>query len=152
MITYFSESKWACNYCESKYKLTIRASMRPSNVMPLSEGSSTWKSWPLTPQTSIWFKKKTIGYTFAWHTWIRISASFTHNSCYMESAKISLTISKLRISLSCTFEALLGVEQAWTPIIYLKSFDMDSVQVEKAVFVKVEGTRIWVSCERRHWT
>ena len=32
--------------------------------------------------------------------------------------------------------ALLGCEQAWTPIIYLKSFDMDSVQVGKAVFVK----------------
>ena len=30
---------------------------------------------------------------------------------------------------------LLGDGQAWTPNIYLKSFDMDSVQVGKAVFV-----------------
>ena len=33
-------------------------------------------------------------------------------------------------------EALLDVEQAWTSIFYLKSFDMDSVQVGKAVFGK----------------
>ena len=33
-------------------------------------------------------------------------------------------------------EALLGGEQAWTPNLYLKSFDMDSVQVGKAVFGK----------------
>ena len=31
---------------------------------------------------------------------------------------------------------LLDVEQAWTSIFYLKSFDMDSVQVGKAVFGK----------------
>ena len=30
--------------------------------------------------------------------------------------------------------ALLDVEQAWTSVFYLKSFDMDSVQVGKAVF------------------
>ena len=33
-------------------------------------------------------------------------------------------------------EALLDVEQAWTSIFYLKSFDMDSVHVGKAVFGK----------------
>ena len=33
-------------------------------------------------------------------------------------------------------QTLLGCEKAWTPIIYLKSFDMDSVQVGKAVFAK----------------
>ena len=33
-------------------------------------------------------------------------------------------------------EALLDVEQAWTSVFYLKSFDMDSVQVGKAVFGK----------------
>ena len=33
-------------------------------------------------------------------------------------------------------EALLNVEQAWTSVFYLKSFDMDSVQVGKAVFGK----------------
>ena len=32
--------------------------------------------------------------------------------------------------------SFLGVEQAWTPIIYLKSFDIDPVQVGKAVFVR----------------
>ena len=31
---------------------------------------------------------------------------------------------------------LLDVEQAWTSVFYLKSFDMDSVQVGKAVFGK----------------
>ena len=36
--------------------------------------------------------------------------------------------------------SILGVEQAWTPNIYLKSFDMDSVQVWKAVFVKESYT------------
>ena len=41
-------------------------------------------------------------------------------------------------------EALLGVEQAWTPIIYLKSFDMDSVQVGKAVFVKESYTTLGI--------
>ena len=30
----------------------------------------------------------------------------------------------------------MGGEQAWTPNFYLKSFDMDSVQVGKAVFGK----------------
>ena len=30
--------------------------------------------------------------------------------------------------------------QAWTPNIYLKSFDLDSVQVGKAVFVKESYT------------
>ena len=37
-------------------------------------------------------------------------------------------------------EALLGGEQAWTPSFYLRSFDMDSVQVGKAVFVKESYT------------
>ena len=32
--------------------------------------------------------------------------------------------------------SLLDVEQAWTSVFYLKSFDMDSVQVGKAVFGK----------------
>ena len=41
-------------------------------------------------------------------------------------------------------QALLGVEQAWTPIIYLKSFDMDSVQVGKAVFVKESYTTLGI--------
>ena len=39
---------------------------------------------------------------------------------------------------------LLGCEQAWTPIIYLKSFDMDSVQVGKAVFVKESYTTLGI--------
>ena len=42
------------------------------------------------------------------------------------------------------FKTLLGVEQAWTPIIYLKSFDMDSVQVGKAVFVKESYTTLGI--------
>ena len=40
------------------------------------------------------------------------------------------------MALLMVLEALLGCEQAWTPNIYLKSFDMDSVQVGKAVFGK----------------
>ena len=35
------------------------------------------------------------------------------------------------MALLMVLEALLGCEQAWTPNIYLKSFDMDSVQVGK---------------------
>ena len=42
------------------------------------------------------------------------------------------------------FKALLGCEQAWTPNIYLKSFDMDSVQVGKAVFVKESYTTLGI--------
>ena len=38
----------------------------------------------------------------------------------------------------------LGCEQAWTPNIYLKSFDMDSVQVGKAVFVKESYTTLGI--------
>ena len=34
------------------------------------------------------------------------------------------------------FITLLDVEQAWTSVFYLKSFDMDLVQVGKAVFGK----------------
>ena len=34
------------------------------------------------------------------------------------------------------YNTLLDVEQAWTSVFYLKSFDMDSVQVGKAVFGK----------------
>ena len=41
-----------------------------------------------------------------------------------------------------TIFSLLGGEQAWTPNFYLKSFDMDSVQVGKAVFL---GTRLFSS-------
>ena len=41
-------------------------------------------------------------------------------------------------------EAILGVEQAWTPNIYLKSFDMDSMQVGKAVFVKESYTTLGI--------
>ena len=41
-------------------------------------------------------------------------------------------------------EALLGDEQAWTPSFYLKSFDMDSVQVGKAVFVKESYTTLGI--------
>ena len=37
---------------------------------------------------------------------------------------------------------LLGCEQAWTPNIYLKSFDMNSLQVGKAVFVKESYTTL----------
>ena len=44
------------------------------------------------------------------------------------------------MALLMVLEALLGCEQAWTPNIYLKSFDMDSVQVGKAVFVKESYT------------
>ena len=51
------------------------------------------------------------------------------------------------MALLVVVEALLGVEQAWTPIIYLKSFDMDSVQVGKAVFVKESYTTLGI--ERR---
>ena len=39
---------------------------------------------------------------------------------------------------------ILGVEQASTPNIYLKSFDMDSVQVGKAVFVKESYTTLGI--------
>ena len=41
-------------------------------------------------------------------------------------------------------EALLGGEQAWTPSFYLRSFDMDSVQVGKAVFVKESYTTLGI--------
>ena len=41
-------------------------------------------------------------------------------------------------------EALLDVEQAWTSVFYLKSFDMDSVQVGKAVFVKESYTTLGI--------
>ena len=37
---------------------------------------------------------------------------------------------------------LLGCERVWTPIIYIKSFDMDSVQVGKAEFVKESYTTL----------
>ena len=40
--------------------------------------------------------------------------------------------------------ALLDVEQAWTSVFYLKSFDMDSVQVGKAVFVKEIHTTLGI--------
>ena len=40
--------------------------------------------------------------------------------------------------------ALLGDGQAWTPNIYLKSFDLDSVQVGKAVFVKESYTTLGI--------
>ena len=46
------------------------------------------------------------------------------------------------MALLVVVEAVLGVEQAWTPNIYLKSFDMDSVQVGKAVFVKESYTTL----------
>ena len=39
---------------------------------------------------------------------------------------------------------LLGDEQAWTPSFYLRSFDMDSVQVGKAVFVKENYTTLGI--------
>ena len=39
---------------------------------------------------------------------------------------------------------LLGGEQAWTPSLYLKSFDMDSVQVGKAVFGKEIHTTLGI--------
>ena len=48
------------------------------------------------------------------------------------------------MALLIVVEALLGCEQAWTPNIYLKSFDMDSVQVGKAVFVKESYTTLGI--------
>ena len=48
------------------------------------------------------------------------------------------------MALLMVLEALLGCEQAWTPNIYLKSFDMDSVQVGKAVFVKESYTTLGI--------
>ena len=48
------------------------------------------------------------------------------------------------MALLIVVEALLGCEQAWTPNIYLKSFDMDSVQVGKAVFVKGSYTTLGI--------
>ena len=48
------------------------------------------------------------------------------------------------MALLVVLEALLGCEQAWTPNIYLKSFDMDSVQVGKAVFVKESYTTLGI--------
>ena len=42
-------------------------------------------------------------------------------------------------------QALLDVEQAWTSVFYLKSFDMDSVQVGKAVFGKEIYTTLGIS-------
>ena len=42
------------------------------------------------------------------------------------------------------FITLLDVEQAWTSVFYLKSFDMDSVQVGKAVFVKESYTTLGI--------
>ena len=48
------------------------------------------------------------------------------------------------MALLMVLEALLGCEQAWTPNIYLKSFDMDSVQVGKAVFVKGSYTTLGI--------
>ena len=43
---------------------------------------------------------------------------------------------------------LLGGEQALTPSLYLKSFDMDSVQVGKAVF----GKEIYTTLGIEQWT
>ena len=40
--------------------------------------------------------------------------------------------------------ALVGDGQAWTPNIFLKSFDMDSVQVGKAAFVKESYTTLGI--------
>ena len=48
------------------------------------------------------------------------------------------------MALLMVLEALLGCEQAWTPNIYLKSFDMDSVQVGKAVFGKEFYTNLGI--------
>ena len=42
------------------------------------------------------------------------------------------------------YKVLLGCEQAWTPSFYLRSFDMDSVQVGKAVFVKESYTTLGI--------
>ena len=42
------------------------------------------------------------------------------------------------------YGALLDVEQAWTSVFYLKSFDMDSVQVGKAVFGKEVYTTLGI--------
>ena len=39
---------------------------------------------------------------------------------------------------------LLGGEQAWTPSLYLKSFDMDSVQVGKVIFGKEIHTTLGI--------
>ena len=47
-------------------------------------------------------------------------------------------------SIAMLLEAVLGDEEAWTPNIYLKSFDMDSVQVGKAVFVKESYTTLGI--------
>ena len=41
-------------------------------------------------------------------------------------------------------QTILGDEQAWTPIVYLKSFDMDSLQVGKAVFMKESYTTLGI--------
>ena len=48
------------------------------------------------------------------------------------------------MALLMVVEALLGGEQAWTPSFYLRSFDMDSVQVGKAVFVKESYTTLGI--------
>ena len=49
-------------------------------------------------------------------------------------------------------EALLGGEQAWTPSFYLRSFDMDSVQVGKAVFVYLKNVETDEQMfDRHHW-
>ena len=40
--------------------------------------------------------------------------------------------------------ALLGCEQAWTPNIYFNSFDVDSLKVGKAVFVKESYTTLGI--------
>ena len=52
------------------------------------------------------------------------------------SVSIGLVSSSARVTSANFQNGLLDVEQAWTSVFYLKSFDMDSVQVGKAVFGK----------------
>ena len=51
---------------------------------------------------------------------------------------------KLERICNIVMDDLLGCEQAWTPNIYLESFDMDSLQVGKAVFVKESFTTLGI--------
>ena len=57
----------------------------------------------------------------------------THTSMMSLICPITLLNTNMEYSF---FITLLDVEQAWTSVFYLKSFDMDSVQVGKAVFGK----------------
>ena len=58
---------------------------------------------------------------------------------------VFLSSSHFENSFSCKYnQALLDGEQAWTSILNLKSFVMDSVQVGKAVFGKESYTTLGI--------